>query len=132
MSNNDISVEVFDICNHGYTMKCFDKVSEWASGRISISPGDSIVSVPKFFEENSKRKFDLIHVDGCHSLEHARADLENVIGGLERGGFIVCDDTQNGGVYREWKYFISDHGLKEITSFDIDSTLSHSVAVKCL
>jgi predicted O-methyltransferase YrrM len=57
--------------------------------------GDSRATVPAFFQEHKDLYFDLITVDGDHSVEGARSDLLAVMPRLKAGGVLVFDDTSN-------------------------------------
>jgi predicted O-methyltransferase YrrM len=63
------------------------------SGGLTLIEGDSKETLPAFLAEHSDLTFDLITVDGDHSLEGARADLLNALPRLRRGGVIVMDDV---------------------------------------
>jgi predicted O-methyltransferase YrrM len=65
------------------------------NGTATFVPGDSKVTVPRYFKGNSDSAVDLITVDGDHSERGARLDLENVIPHLKIGGVLVFDDTCN-------------------------------------
>jgi predicted O-methyltransferase YrrM len=64
-------------------------------GRLDFVDGDSATTVPDFFAGHPEEAFDLITVDGDHSTEGARKDLENVIPRLKVGGALVFDDISN-------------------------------------
>ncbi|WP_160484592.1 class I SAM-dependent methyltransferase [Aurantiacibacter rhizosphaerae] len=59
--------------------------------------GNSLETVPRYFAENPDRFFDIITVDGDHSIAGARADLVNVKERVKIGGLLVFDDTANQG-----------------------------------
>ena len=65
------------------------------SGTIEFHEGDSRVTIPKYFAEHPDAFFDIITVDGDHSVEGARLDLENVMPRLKSGGILIFDDTCN-------------------------------------
>lgn len=62
-------------------------------GTLELVSGDSHQTVPRYFAEHPKRWFDMITVDGDHTLDGARADLETVIARLRIGGALVFDDV---------------------------------------
>jgi hypothetical protein len=64
-------------------------------GEAVFVAGDSRETVPRYLAENPGRTFDIITVDGDHSVEGARADLLNVIPRLNVGGVLVFDDIVN-------------------------------------
>ena len=65
------------------------------SGPVKFIDGDSKITVPKFFVENPNLYFDLITVDGDHSLNGAKTDLRNVRDRLKIGGILVFDDISS-------------------------------------
>lgn len=64
-------------------------------GTLEFVDGDSAKTVPQWFREHPDRWFDMITVDGDHSIEGARKDLVNVIERLKVGGVLVFDDISN-------------------------------------
>lgn len=64
-------------------------------GKADFVTGDSKITIPQFFKEQPDVFFDLITVDGDHSVEGARSDLLSVIPRLKVGGVLVFDDTAN-------------------------------------
>lgn len=64
-------------------------------GRAEFFDGDSKITVPRYFKDYPQQSFDLITVDGDHSLEGARVDLVNVLPHLKVGGILVFDDISN-------------------------------------
>lgn len=64
-------------------------------GSIEFFDGDSKVTVPQYFKGRPNKYFDMITVDGDHSLEGARIDLTNVIPHLKVGGILVFDDISH-------------------------------------
>jgi predicted O-methyltransferase YrrM len=64
-------------------------------GKIEFINGDSKKTVPSFFKENNDLFFDVITVDGDHSIGGATIDLNNVIPKLKIGGILVFDDISS-------------------------------------
>jgi hypothetical protein len=86
------------------------------TGAIHFISGDSHVEIPKFLAKNPELSFDLITVDGDHSVEGAWDDLVNVVDTLRVGGVIVFDDIDNPycpGLLGVWERFIGENqGLR--------------------
>jgi predicted O-methyltransferase YrrM len=61
-------------------------------GELVLTSGDSKETVPAFLEDLPDLLFDLVTVDGDHSQEGARIDLENVLPRVKVGGVLVFDD----------------------------------------
>jgi predicted O-methyltransferase YrrM len=79
------------------------------AGCTKFITGDSHKTVPEFFSSNPDLTFDLITVDGDHSIEGAWSDLCNVVSRLRIGGVIVFDDIDNPycpGLMGVWERFI--------------------------
>lgn len=62
------------------------------AGSLKLVSGDSHQTLPEFFREFPEIKFDMINVDGDHSEEGARLDLEQVLPHLAIGGILLLDD----------------------------------------
>ena len=58
--------------------------------RLEIYPGDSNKTVPEYYK-NPTKKFDLVHIDGCHWTTIANNDFHNSI--KLAGDIIMWDDT---------------------------------------
>lgn len=58
---------------------------------IVFISGDSHKTLPKFFKENNE-KFDMILIDGDHSVDGARQDLMDTMLHINVGGAMVFDD----------------------------------------
>ena len=61
-------------------------------GEVSLVSGDSRRTVPEFLRAHPDLYFDIINVDGDHSVGGAARDLANVLPRLKIGGVIVFDD----------------------------------------
>lgn len=64
-------------------------------GELYIESGDSHETVPRFLERRPDLGFDLVTVDGDHTEEGARRDLETVLPRLNVGGALVFDDIRH-------------------------------------
>lgn len=61
-------------------------------GDVEFIDGDSRKTVQAYFKQNPDAYFDLITVDGDHSIGGAKRDIRNVIPRLKIGGILVFDD----------------------------------------
>jgi predicted O-methyltransferase YrrM len=86
------------------------------AGRAEFISGDSHKTMPVFLSSNPNLTFDLITVDGDHSIEGAWDDLCNVVPRLRVGGVIAFDDIDNPycpGLMSVWERFMKTFpGLK--------------------
>ena len=64
-------------------------------GKLTFIDGDSKKTIPNFFKNNPNLYFDVITVDGDHSLNGAKIDLRNVLDKLKIGGILVFDDISS-------------------------------------
>jgi predicted O-methyltransferase YrrM len=64
-------------------------------GRREYVSGDSRITVPAYFSSHPHIYFDIITVDGDHTVGGARADIKNCMQRLKVGGVLVFDDTCN-------------------------------------
>lgn len=82
-------------------------------GNLNLIDGDSKKTIPDFFKKNLDLYFDIITVDGDHSIGGAKADLRNVISRLKIGGVLIFDDISS----QEHPY-LSKVWIKEIKKRD--------------
>lgn len=59
---------------------------------ITFVSGDSHKTLPAFFSENPTKMFDMILVDGDHSVDGAMQDLRDTMPHINVGGVMVFDD----------------------------------------
>jgi predicted O-methyltransferase YrrM len=82
------------------------------NGKTEFISGDSHVTVPQFLKDRPELTFDLITVDGDHSLPGALDDLNNVVDRLRVGGVLIFDDIDNPycpGLDEVWNRFMKAH-----------------------
>ncbi len=79
------------------------------TGPVTLISGDSRQTVPAFLQEHPDLYFDLIAVDGDHSMGVAARDMANVLPRLKVGGVIVLDDISSApALQRVWRWFIEE------------------------
>lgn len=81
--------------NPGGDFVCTELERVGFQGKVEFLDGDSKQTVPQYVQAHPDTYFDLVTVDGDHSLEGARADLNNVIPRLKVGGALVFDDVSH-------------------------------------
>ncbi len=92
LSNPKNKITIFDLCEHKYTLPCFNFLCEIFPGRLRIFPGDSTKTIPEFINNNKNEFFDLIHIDGCHITDIANKDFFNSL--KLASSIMIWDDTQ--------------------------------------
>jgi predicted O-methyltransferase YrrM len=78
-------------------------------GIIEFIDGDSHQTLPAFFARRPEPFFDLITVDGDHSIEGAAQDLADVLPRLKVGGALVLDDVchpAHAGLAEVWRRIV--------------------------
>lgn len=79
------------------------------TGPVTLVSGDSHRTVPVFLKEHPDLFFDLITVDGDHSLIGAARDLASVLPRLKVGGIIVFDDIASAPwLARVWRWLVKE------------------------
>ena len=71
--------------------------SDIAGGLVAIHRANSEVAGAEFPDNF----FDWVYIDGNHSYEFVRQDLELYFRKLKPGGFIVCDDYHHAGFWED-------------------------------
>jgi predicted O-methyltransferase YrrM len=78
-------------------------------GEVSMLSGDSRVTVPAFLAERRELFFDIVNVDGDHSVPGAARDMANVLPRLKIGGIVVFDDLVSApSLMRVWRRLVKD------------------------
>jgi predicted O-methyltransferase YrrM len=98
-------------------------------GTIRFVSGDSHVELPRLFAAEPGLSFDLITVDGDHSVRGARQDLKDVLPRLRIGGAIVFDDISHRahpGLARVWHRTVEQERRYATWTFD---DIGYGVAV---
>lgn len=118
-ANPDISYHGFDIGHHKYTQPVVDWLVKKYK-KVSYHVGDSKLTVPNF---NKKIKFDLIHVDGSHSVESAHRDITNCKRLAHKHTILLFDDCNIQGVMgpkllRLWDNLIKSKYIKELPEWN--------------
>jgi predicted O-methyltransferase YrrM len=94
-------------------------------GEVTLISGDSRETVPAFLKEHPDLFFDVITVDGDHSVVGAATDLANVLPRLKVGGLVAFDDiceapllkrvwqkvVKQGSRYVTWEYTDTGYGI---------------------
>jgi predicted O-methyltransferase YrrM len=80
-----------DIAKHWYTIPCGELIGKIYEGRFSAIWKDSHTALRE--EVAACQKYDVIIVDGGHSYEIARLDIELSLELLSPGGLLIIDDT---------------------------------------
>lgn len=84
----------------GWYHKVLDIIKPF-SNRAKVIRGFSKNIIPTLSE-----KFDVIHIDGDHTYDGCKWDLDNTLPLLKDGGTIVVDDVRTwDGVTQAWKEF---------------------------
>ncbi len=89
-------------------------------GALTLVAGDSRTTVPEYFRQNPEAYFDLVTVDGDHSLRGATLDLQNVIPRIKVGGLLVFDDIcspEHPYLHGVWQRQVVDTGRFACYSF---------------
>ena len=74
--------------------------------------GDSTVGLPELIKQF--KKYDLIHLDGCHLPHIAKKDLDNSLELLANNGIIIFDDTQDPDLSILCKQYVDNNKMKKL------------------
>ena len=114
----------FDICQHG-TEKDAEKVLKKYFD-ITLIQGDSIETVPQYFDDNPINTFDLVFIDGWHSGEHPVKDTVNTMDSVNKNGILIIDDYDCDTVHHCDNIDFVSKGFKDI---DIESIIEKEIRV---
>lgn len=109
LSNPNIHISCFDIGEHKYTIPCYEKMKETFGDRINIVIGDSTKTL-----NHINDIYDLIHIDGGHSVEIANSDIVNSLRLSKEKTILIMDDYDFGHLYNLWNFYIIKYNLKPL------------------
>ncbi|MFI8569601.1 class I SAM-dependent methyltransferase [Rhodococcus sp. NPDC078407] len=88
----DVTVVSFDLAAYAYSADAKAHVDEHFPGRHTLIQGDSHTTVKAYAKQHPDVRFDVIFVDGDHSVEGARADLDDLRALATPDTVVVMDD----------------------------------------
>jgi hypothetical protein len=92
-SNKKLKLTCIDICQHKYTVPCFEFLKSRFGDRIDLIKSDSLLAFPLL--SRTGIEYDAYIIDGGHGVSLAEADLHNVISFGKRGSVICFDDSDD-------------------------------------
>jgi len=99
MANPENRVLSFDQGKHAYARPCAQYLQRSFPGRLEVVWGDSKRTVAERLAEEPG-SFDVIHIDGGHDFDTARADLLNCRAAAGPDTLVLVDDVQEQPVKR--------------------------------
>jgi len=121
-NNKNLTLTSFDIGEHDYVAAAKSYIDDRYPGRHTLILGDSTVTVPNF-SKNNDMKFDVIFIDGGHTYEVAKADMENCYHLANKDTVVIFDDVVyidsmqdwwNTGPTNVWNEFKKENRVIEI------------------
>ena len=118
---------IFDYGAHIYIRPCIDLFKssfEHRANKIEYIEGDSVITVPKFIEDNQNLigTFDFIHIDGGHDEEFIKNDFKYCDILIKKpGGIIIIDDTNMEHINNEVDFYIKNNNYVELFFLDLSN-----------
>ena len=120
-SHPSVKITCVDINCHSYTIPCFNIIKELFQDRIEILLGSSVDILPKL-----TKKYDLIHIDGCHFTEIAEIDIKNSLSLIKNNGIMIMDDVEYNDLGTLWNKYVDNYNLIDV-DFEIHNCIFHSI-----
>lgn len=120
-SHPSVKITCVDINSHSYTMPCFNIIKELFPDRIEILLGSSVDVLPTL-----TKKYDLIHIDGCHYTEIAEIDIKNSLSLIKNNGIIIMDDVDFNDLDILWNKYVNNYNLTDV-DFETYDCKFHSI-----
>ena len=126
-NNSTLTLTSFDIGIHEYVNAAKGYIDTVYPGRHTLILGDSQQTVPAYLENNKDAKFDVIFIDGDHTYEVAKADMENCFHLAHKDTIVLLDDTMftpsweqswNIGPTRIWMEYLNQSKIVEFQRRD--------------
>lgn len=92
-NNKNLSLTSFDLGVYDSVNVAKEYIDMKYPNRHTLILGDSTITIPEFIEKNKNTKFDFIFIDGGHTYEVAKADLDNCLQLAHAETIVAIDDT---------------------------------------
>lgn len=119
MTCPEINLTCIDINYHNYVIPCFNKISSDYPG-MEIMLESSQTGLKKLINKNLV--YDVIHIDGDHSLKGATEDLKLCLKLSRKGTIIIFDDTNILYLHKLCDIYINSGHLREFKFNKIEGT----------
>ena len=125
ISNPKLHITCFDLGEHSYVLPCFEQLKKTFGDRVELILGDSTKTLLTQMGE-----YDLIHIDGGHSIEVASSDVINSYRMSRHGTILIMDDYDFPNLHEMWDKFVTLYDLKRLNILAYD-TIHHDAKFVC-
>jgi predicted O-methyltransferase YrrM len=108
--NPHINLTCVDICEHQYTIPCYEFIKNMFPNRINLIKGSSEFVLPELVKQGNK--YDMIHIDGGHSNRIFFHDTQNSIKLVNKNGILLVDDYDFHYIKVIWDLFVDYYEFK--------------------
>jgi len=108
---------IFDIGHHAYTRPSLNYIqSTFENVQFEYIEGDSTREMPKWIDNHKDYvgMYDIVHVDGGHTLHCIVNDMKNADVLVRVGGILIIDDTYNDYINDHLNLYINNGNYKEL------------------
>lgn len=109
MTGLSFDLTCIDINYHEYVVPCFNKISS-DYNKINILLKPSQIALQDLIKE--QKTYDIIHIDGDHSLQGARSDLDLCLQLAHENTILIFDDTNIPHLYDLCQNYVKERKLK--------------------
>ncbi|GAG40587.1 unnamed protein product, partial [marine sediment metagenome] len=108
LANTTSHVTCFDICEHKYTIPCFNYIDNHFPGRVTLYKGDANQQLSKLYLDKWNKSFDLFHIDGPHNSSLAHINFLWCRKFANKGNIIIWDDIDIPTLNLLWENYKDD------------------------
>ena len=123
-TNPNIHITCVDICEHRYTIPCYEWILKKFPNRIRFIKGNSEDVLPELIKEDMRGtplKYDMIHIDGGHSIKTFFHDVQNSIKLSKNNTVLVVDDYDFQYINLFWNVITEYHKMKRYRETETQS-----------
>jgi predicted O-methyltransferase YrrM len=92
-NNKELTLTSFDLGGNDYVNAAKEYIDATYPNRHNLILGDSRITIPIYLKNNKDSKFDIIFIDGGHTYEIAKTDMENCFHLAHKYTIVMLDDT---------------------------------------
>jgi predicted O-methyltransferase YrrM len=121
ISNPNINITCFDLGEYSYTLPCYQKLKESFGDRINIIIGDSTQTL-----QTISNTFDLIHIDGGHTINIAASDIIQSYRLSNKRTILIMDDYDFYNLHGLWDFYVEQFNLKNL-NINLYESIHHDI-----
>lgn len=121
-ANPELTYTAVDICQHAYTVPCYEFLKSKFGDRINLIQGDSRIVMPNlsWTHPGLCETIDAWIIDGSHHMQDAGWDIEHVITIAKNHDRLLFDDTNADSLFWLLRFYQMNGSIRSLVDLSQD------------